>query len=306
MKIYKKILLLFFVQTLLLMPVFSMDIDTTVDDSIRKNYNIDSGVTQIQKKNPTVQQPKVTVQQPKQTNMPKLPALPKSTNVQTVKPVQQTTYTTPVYQTPVYHSPENQAATPRSSFPVRKGMEFNISNTNNISDGQRAGTNLVFINFKPIKTAYYTIPAGTKFVGRIVDSHRPQLTGNGGLVSIEISTIVLGGSYQPINTRIVKVGDKHVFYEDIKGKRLYWKNTIDSGKWGRRTFHKMNGISASLIKDKATIILSPFTFLYGVLAGGTSCITAPVVSIFKKGGRVYIPQGTLFKIKFEEETKLYY
>lgn len=302
MNISKKILSLFFIQTLLFMPVFSMDIDTTVDDSIRKNYNIDSGITQIQKSGPKVpvQQTKQAVQKPKQTNMPKLPALPKSTNIQPIKAVQQKTYQTPVYQSPVYK------VTSRSTFPIRKGMEFNISNVNNISDGQRTGTNIVFINPKPIKTAYYTIPAGTKFVGRIINSHRPQLTGNGGLICIEITTIILGGSYQPINTRIVKVGNKYVFYENIKGKRSYWKNTVNSGKWGRQTFHKMNNLSASLIKDKTTIILSPFTFLYGTLAGGVSTLTSPVVSIFKKGGRLYIPQGTSFKIKFEEDTKLYY
>ena len=68
----------------------------------------------------------------------------------------------------------------------------------------------------------------------------------------------------------------------------------------------MNKLSASLAKDKTTVISSPFTFAYGVAIGGVSTITSPVISIFCKGRGVYIPSGTTFKIKFEKDIKIYY
>ena len=101
-------------------------------------------------------------------------------------------------------------------IPLRKGTEIEISNINAISDKQKAGTNIVFVSDKPVRTPYYTIPQGTKFVGKIVESHNPQITGNGGLVSIEVVTIILANQYQHIDTRITKINDKRIFFEDIK------------------------------------------------------------------------------------------
>ena len=171
-------------------------------------------------------------------------------------------------------------------------------------DKQKVGTNIVFVSDKPVRTPYYTIPQGTKFVGKIVESHNPQITGNGGLVSIEVVTIILANQYQHIDTRITKINDKRIFFEDIKGKHSYWRNTINKGKWGRNTYKKMKKLSSNLAKDKTTVILSPFTFVYGVALGGISTVSSPVVSIFCKGGSVNLPVGTKFVIKFEKDAKV--
>lgn len=273
-----KLLISILIQALFFMPVFAIDLDYTVDDTIRKNYNVEAGVNGGVKE-----------------SLPKLPNPPN-----TVKSTPTKTYTKPAVV--------QKQTKPRSqnTLPLRKGMEIDILNINAISDKQKSGTNIVFTAKRPIKTAYYTIPQGTKFVGKIVESHTPQITGNGGLVSIEVITIILGGQYQHIDSRITKVGENYVFFEDIKGKRSYWKNTVSKGKWGRRTFHKMNKLSANLLQDKPTIILAPFTFVYGVAMGGISTLTSPVVSIFCKGGNVYIPVNTTFRIKLEKDVKLYY
>lgn len=296
----KKLFTTLLIQALTLMPVFSIDLDYTVDDAIRKNYNVDSG---IPKTTPSPVNTQVkSVQAPKSssttTSMPALPKLPASKTP--------TSTSTTVNKQYTKSAISRTQVKPKHYIPLRKGMEFEIVNINPISDKQKVGTNIVFAAKRPIKTAYYTIPQGTKFVGKIVESHQPQLSGNGGLVSISVVTIILSGEYQHIDTRITEVGGKKVFFEDIKGKRSYWQNTVNKGKWGRRTFHKMNKLSSSLIKDKTTVILSPFTFVYGVALGGISTITSPVVSIFCKGKNVYIPVNTSFKIKFDKDTKVYY
>jgi len=298
-KILKNIMFLILIQACFLMPVFGIDLDHTVDDAIRKNYNVTpqqlpiSQPKNVQQKTTQTQktQPKATQTQSSQP-LPKLPNPPKK-------------YTTST-KTYTQQNIKKQQPITSKSFHLRKGMKFDIINSVNISDKQRAGTNISFATSKPIKTAYCTIPQGTKFVGKITESHPPQLTGNGGLVSLEISTIILNGRYQKINTKIIKVNNKRVYWGDIKGKRKYWKNTVAKGKWGRNVFKKTNRVSASLAKDKATVILSPFTFLYGALAGTVSTAVSPVLSIFYKGESLYIPAGTKFQIKFCDDVKLYY
>ena len=277
----KKILICFLIQLLVSTPVLAIDLDHTVDDAIRKNYNVGGSnlAKPIPKNNVSTQQTE---------KFPSLPSLPKYSSATTVKK----TYT--------------KTQPPKNILPLRKGMTFEILSSNAISDRQRKGTNIVFNAKRDIKTAYYTIPKGTKFVGKIVESHTPQLTGNGGLVCLEVVSIVFAGKYQHIDSRVLKVGDKNIFLEDIKGKRSYWSNTINKGKWGRNTFHKMNGISSNLAKDKLTAILSPITFLYGATLGVVSTAASPIVSIFCKGKSLYIPVGTTFKIKLEEDAKLYY
>ena len=293
-----KIITLILIQALFSMPVFSIDLDCTVDDKIRKNYNV--GVP-IEKRAPTSQ------------TMPKLPAVPQKINKNSSRLANPTPTKNSVRHEKEKKSFNNNKSRVnkkiymnKRSFPLRNGMSFDIYNLNAISDRQRVGTNITFAVKKPIKTAYYTIPEGTKLVGRIAESHTPQITGNGGLVSVSVETIILNGSYQHIDARVVKVNGKKVFFEDIKGQRSYMKNTVEKGKWGRRTFNKMNKLSASLAKDKATLLLTPFTFVYGVAAGGVSTVTSPVVAVFSKGGRVYIPPYTTFKIKIEKDVKLYY
>ncbi len=298
----KKFFISFLIQALFIVPVFGIDLDYTVDDAIRKNYGVGSNginnakpaVKPVQKTTPAPAKPKTT------ESMPKLPALPKNKQPVTKQTTSVTKKTTPVKKVVIKKTAASK------SFPMRKGMSFEIVNTNAISDKQRTGTRIVFTTRKPIKTAYYTIPQGTKLTGEIAESHTPQISGNGGLVSLSIDTIILGGKYQHIETRVLRVGGKKVFLKDIKGKRSYWKNTVNKGKWGRRTFHKMNKLSANLVQDKTTVILAPFTFVYGVVLGTVSTVTSPVVSIFCKGGSVYIPVNTPFKIKLTEDVKLYY
>lgn len=310
---FKKLIIIAIIQAITFMPVFAIDLDYTVDDAIRKNYKVEQGpntnpvVTPVPKTvTPT------SVQQPKKSSsesMPKLPALPKTmtqakpTQAKPVQTVNKTTVKQPIQNI----SRSAIARTTQQTYtciPLRKGTEIEISNINAISDKQKVGTNIVFVSDKPVRTPYYTIPQGTKFVGKIVESHNPQITGNGGLVSIEVVTIILANQYQHIDTRITKINDKRIFFEDIKGKHSYWKNTVNKGKWGRNTYKKMKKLSSNLAKDKTTVILSPFTFVYGVALGGISTVSSPVVSIFCKGGSVNLPVGTKFVIKFEKDAKV--
>lgn len=310
---FKKLIIIAIIQAITFMPVFAIDLDYTVDDAIRKNYKVEQGpntnpvVTPVPKTvTPTsVQQP----QKSSSESMPKLPALPKTTTQAKptqAKPVQAVNKTT--VKQPIQNISRSAIArTTQQTYtciPLRKGTEIEISNINAISDKQKAGTNIVFVSDKPVRTPYYTIPQGTKFVGKIVESHNPQIIGNGGLVSIEVVTIILANQYQHIDTRITKINDKRIFFEDIKGKHSYWKNTVNKGKWGRNTYKKMKKLSSNLAKDKTTVILSPFTFIYGVTLGCISTVSSPVVSIFCKGGSVNLSVGTKFVIKFEKDAKI--
>ena len=80
----KKFIITLLIQALILVPVFGIDLDYTVDDAIRKNYNVDSGmpisgkvpvqssVKPVQNLNPIKPTAAKTT-----SSMPKLPALKK-------------------------------------------------------------------------------------------------------------------------------------------------------------------------------------------------------------------------------------
>lgn len=304
------------------MPVFAIDLDYSVDDTIRKNYNpnIKIAPKQTMVKN-VVQTPPIQ----KQTElipdrMPALPALPKNIQKATAtkqstrpattytKPYQTTTtYKKPIYQkTPNFESSVVAIPSRRNIQTLRKGMIFNVENVTTISDRQKHGTKVIFRTTRPIRMVYYTIPENTEFIGYIVKAHKPQFSANGGLVSVKITYICLGGEYQKVDAKIVKANNKKIFFNNIKGRRLFMKYTRQKGRWGRTDFHEMNRITQSMAGDKTTFILSPFTFAYGVALAGISTATAPALAFFTKGGEVSFPPNSCFYIKFLEDSKLHY
>ncbi len=303
------------------MPVFAIDLDYSVDDTIRKNYNPN---IKIAPKQTAVKNVVQTPQPQKQAElipnkMPSLPALPKNIQKTTAtrqytrpdtaytKPYQTTTYKKPIYQK-VPNFKSNVASMPakRNVQILRKGIIFNVENITSMSDRQKCGTKVFFRTTRPIRMVYYTIPENTEFVGYIVRSHKPQFSANGGLVSAKICYICLNGKYQRVDAKIIQANNKKVFFNNIKGRRLLRKYTCQKSKWGRDAFHEMNRVTGTMLGEKTTMVLAPFTFAYGVGLAGTGLITAPIRATFEKGGEVSFPPNSSFYIKFTEDSRLYY
>ena len=242
----------------------AFDLDETVDDEIRKNYNT------------------------QEENLPALPAIIKSQEYTRPQPKPDTEPQKILYKT--------------GNIKVKKGTTIEVLSKQNISDWQRKGTTLKFSSRNPIYGKGFTIPAQTVFTGEIVESHPPQITCNGGLVAIKIYSMQINGQTVPINAYITRANDKKIFLNNIKGERTYLKTTWKKGNWGRTLFGRMMNLTVNLGSEGSTFILSPFPFAYGTICLGLNTIVSPICAFFSKGGHISIPAGKPFKIKLLEDT----
>ena len=138
-----------------------------------------------------------------------------------------------------------------------------------------------------------------------MDSHTPQLSGNGGLLVIKVDTVTINGRSQDINAKITKANHKKIFFNNIKGKRTYWKNVAKSLEPGKKFYDKMWIKTKKLANDSTTVIFSPFILITGVAVIGVNAIGSPIFAMFSKGGSISIPADSPFELKLLEDTTIY-
>lgn len=267
----KRILYTIFVIFFTISSIPAIDLDTTVDDEIRKNYNSDKLIDE------------------------NLPELPKFLQQEQTKIKPDTTEVIKQKLTPAAYRGK-----------IKKGTKIPVVNDSKISDWLRKGAKVTFHTKSQIYAKGVTIPVGTKFYAEVEDSHQPQLSCNGGLVVLKVHSIVMNGSVTLIDGYITRADDKKIFLNNIKGKRTYWKTLWNKTGFGRNLFDRMLTLTAKLGKDGSTIILSPFPFCYGTVVLGLNTLTSPLFALFSKGGHVSIPAGSDFVIKLREDVNLYY
>ena len=194
----------------------------------------------------------------------------------------------------------------QKSFVVPSGKKFKVTLSTTISSNTPAGTKISFKSIYPETSRYITIPAGTVFYGKITDSHKPQLTGNGGLIVIRVSQMVYKGYAYPIDATISVADGKNIFFNNIKGKRMYLRSIPKALKPGTNYFKKMWKVTKKLARNESgvEIILTPFSFLAGSVVYVANFVASPVMAIFYKGKSITIPAGSQFTIKLREDAVL--
>lgn len=261
--------------------VMAFDLDMTVDDEIRKNYNSSKLI-------------KDTHTQSEDESLPSLPEISKyDKKNDTVNHVIEK-------EVSVKNSVQNSNVI-ANTVKITKGTSFNVVNSTKISDWLAKGNTVKFYTKSPIVKRKYTIPANTVFTGEILEVHRPQITCNGGLVVIRVRSMIYKGQTIPINAYITRADDKMIFLNNIKGERTYLKTMWIKGNWGRTLFGRMLNLTIDLGGDGATLLLSPFPFAYGTICLGLNTLTSPICAFFSKGGHVAIPVDSSFRIKFLDD-----
>ena len=253
----------------------AFNLDESVDDEIRKNYNPSKLVNDIGYQEE------------------KLPSLPSISNFSSNNNSNYN-YTTPQKQ--IITKPYTGG-----NYKIRKGTVIEVASSNTISDYQKAGTNVKFITKKIKNGKGYTIPVSTSFYGEIIESHQPQISCNGGLVAIRIHSMNYKGQTIPVNAYIIRANDKKIFFNNIKGKRTYLSTVYKKGNWGRVLFNKMLNLTVNLGGDTSTLVLSPFPLLYGTICLGANTIISPITAFFCKGGHISIPSGSQYKIRLIDD-----
>lgn len=290
----KKIFSLFVATLLLSSHCFAFELDTSVDEEIRKNYN-----------------PSALEQN--------LPALPKTAPSQSA--TTKTTVTTANKTTPVVPKtqPVSQPSKPQlvikkmdndykfdksTAIRIKKGTKFRVKSNCVISDYQREGTRVSFTSIKPVTQRYITINEGTRFNAVVEDSHLPQFTGNGGLIVLMVDGIVVNNSTKSVHAKITKANMKKVFLNNIKGKRGYIKGVSRQVDKGENFYKKTRRTSTKLADNPVGLIISPIPTVFGAVVYAVNLVGSPVFAIWAKGSRISIPAGSEFEIKLLEDVYL--
>lgn len=283
----KKIIGWIIILNLLCMPVMAFQLDTSVNDEIRKNYNPDK----LQE----------------DSELPALPKIPK-TEFKAQEPKSNVpTKNFKTHEITSYEK-ETQKHTIKSEMSyavLKKGTRVKLKLMDNLSDRTHKGTRVNFISLYPITTTYFSIPTGTVFKGEILNSHEPQLSANGGLIIVNVNTIILNDEVQPINARVVKANYKHIFKNNIKGQRRYIASVLDSTKPGFRVFSRMCGWARYLTESGWTLILFPIPLAAGIIVLGGNIMLSPALGLVYKGKPIYFDKGAVFEIKLMQDVYLY-
>lgn len=245
---------------------YALELDLSVDEEIKKKYNSSKLEYEV------------------------LPNLPKSATPSSPPK------TTPTYATTVPKITKIDKTT-ASKIPSR--TKFKARSNQTISDWSQKGANVSFTTTEAVFKKNLTIPAGTKLYGIISDSHRPQITGNGGLVEIDITSITYNGKTYQVDGKITKANSKKIFFSNIKGKRQYWKNVSKHIDKGESFYKKSRNLSNKMSNNPILVLLSPIPSAVGMAGYSICTILSPITAIGSKGSNISIPAGSSFEIKLQ-------
>lgn len=272
------------------MPVFALDLDTSVDDEIRRTYD-----------------PSKLEQS--------LPSLPKTAPSQNTSPKNMPAPQTPPKSLPVTPDAKPQIGVKKfqndfkydksMAIRIKKGTKFRVKSNSVISDYLKEGARVSFTSVKPVTQRYVTITEGTRFTAVVKNSHMPQFTGNGGLIVLMVDSMTFNGQTRSVHAKITKANLKKIFFNNIKGKRAYWKGVAKQIDKGENFYKKTRRTSRKLADNPVGILISPIPTITGILVYAVNFAGSPLFAIWYKGGRISIPAGSEFEIKLLEDVYLY-
>ena len=290
----KNISTIFIIFMLLATPVFALELDTSVDDEIRRTYD----PSKLEQSLPAL--PKTA---PTQQNT--LPKTPQTTQAQQTAPKSLPSTPAAKPQLGVKKLPNEYKFDKSTAIRIKKGTKFRVKSNSVISDYLREGAKVSFSSIKPVTQRYITVPEGTKFTAIVEDSHQPQMSGNGGLVVLMVDSITVNGQTRSVHGKITKANMKKIFFNNMKGKRSYWKGVANQIDKGENFYKKTRRTSSKLADNPVGILISPIPVLTGMVVYAVNFAGSPLFALWSKGGRISIPAGSEFEIKLLEDVYLY-
>ncbi len=287
----KNISTIFIIFMLLATPVFALELDTSVDDEIRRTYD----PSKLEQTLPDLPKAPSTAPQTSQT--------PASTPTAPPKTLPVTPDAKP--QIGVKKFQNDYKYDKSTAIRIKKGTKFRVKSNSVISDYLREGAKVSFTSIKPVTQRYITIPEGTKFTAVVEDSHQPQMSGNGGLVVLMVDSITVNGQTRSVHGKVTKANMKKIFFNNMKGKRSYWKGVANQVDKGENFYKKTRRTSSKLADNPVGILISPVPVLTGMVVYAVNFVGSPLFALWSKGGRISIPAGSEFEIKLLEDVYLY-
>ncbi len=281
-------------------PAHSFELDWSVDDQIRENYQpskleqeVLPGLPSILKENTSPSTPVSPVQQ-KPVQSTNLNMAPSSTI--------QTEYSSGFQRVKKTSKPVDDSFT---AIKIKKGTKFRVQSKTKVADWNTPGARMTFVTTAPVVQRYVSIPVGTTFKGVIQDSHQPNGFGNGGLLKLKADNVIINGSARPVDAKVIRANDKKIFFNNIKGKRGYCRGVANAVDRGERFYNKSRNTSKKLADNPVGVIVSPVPTIVGVVGYAVNFVASPITALWSKGDHISIPAGANYVIKLRENAYLY-
>ena len=228
------------------MLVFGYELDLSVNDEIEKKYDSNklnqdmntSAATNKKSSNSTTLSNKAV---PKSTPVFDLTSIPLVTKIQNTV---------------------NKTAS-NLGMKLPSGTTFDVKSSVKLTDWSGVNTPITFTSINPVTKKLLTVPSGTTFKGNIVLAHHGQITGNGALLEIDITSMTLNGKTYPIEAKVTKVNSKNIFLNKIKGQRQYITGVRNKVQSGVAFYKKSRQISNKLSSTAIGTIVSPLPTIAG-------------------------------------------
>lgn len=261
----KKVITTFLILCTINATTMAVEFDDSIDANIRENYGVEKNT------------------------LPPLPSAPPTTIPTLLPDVEEITT----------HNPTGKLYT------LKRGTKVRLQSKSSISEWSRKGGKISFLSKEGIITKEgEIIPAGTVFKATITDTHRPQITGNGGLIEFTVDEVYFNGIMSKIDTKISKANSKKIFLNNIKGERKYWKNVVKDIEPGTKAFKATQSFAKDMVGVPIINLIGAVAVVGGSVVYVANLVVAPVVSVFQKGGSIILQGGTEFEIKLTESNQI--
>jgi hypothetical protein len=269
------------------MLVFGYELDLSVNDEIEKKYDSN-------KLNQDMNTSAATNKKSSKSTTLSNKAVPKSTPVFDLTSI------------PLVTKIQNTVNKTASNLGMKlpSGTTFDVKSSIKLTDWSGVNTPITFTSINPVTKKLLTVPAGTTFKGKVALAHHGQLTGNGALIEIDITSMTLNGKTYPIEAKVTKVNSKNIFLNKIKGQRQYITGVKNKVQSGVAFYKKSRQISNKLSSTAIGTIVSPLPTIAGLVGATASTVVSPITGLVQKGSGITIPANSEFEIKLTKDVYL--
>lgn len=191
-----------------------------------------------------------------------------------------------------------------TAIKLEKGRKFEVKSLQPMSYESATGTEVMFETIYPERVFLSKDPSKLIFKGEVVKNKPPGKGGSSGTLKVQIKGITLETVTYPAEAYISKMNKKGVFFGAIAGPSNYKDNLNDVANNGTiNNYYNMNPCD-KLTDECVHAAAKPFYFLSGALLQTADLFIAPVIAFFAPGNEVFIPEGTEFEIKLEDDVPI--
>ena len=183
---------------------------------------------------------------------------------------------------------------------LEKGRTFEVKSMQPMSYESTGGTEVKFESLYPERVFLDKEPQKLVFIGEVVKNKPPRKGGGTGTLKVMIKNVKLENITYPAEAYITKMNKKGVFFGAVAGPSNYRDNLADTANNG--TIHTIYKDPCKTTADECVhTAAKPFYFLTGALLQTADLFISPIIAFFIPGNEVYIPEGTEFEIKLEND-----